>query len=327
MTAVVFAAGCTKPEDQNDDGVTLTTLTPQNITQTSADLGAKVSFPDGIEPRKFGVCWGLNENPTVSGQSRLTDNYSEPFVCTITDLEPNTTYHVRAYFNYIGQNWYSETIYGDDITFTTETNITFTEGTLNGHTWVDLGLPSGTLWATCNVAAENPWEIGDYFAWGETEPESTDYYNWETYKYGINGRLTKYCSKSEDGHNGYTDDLTVLQPEDDAATVNWGTGWRTPTYEEFKELRDNTTSVWTTENGVVGRRVTSSNGGSIFFPSGGYYGGSELNLIGAGVYWSSSLKTELPMSARILESDSESFDYTTSLPRRFGANVRPICKK
>ena len=119
MTAVVCATGCKKPENQNEESVTLTTLTPQNITPTSADLGAKISFSDGIEPRKLGVCWGLNENPGVGGNYRLTDNCSEPFVCTITNLKPNTTYHVRAYLNYFGQQWYSKTIFGDDITFTT----------------------------------------------------------------------------------------------------------------------------------------------------------------------------------------------------------------
>lgn len=328
LTVTAMAvAGCTKSENEGDVEVSVTTLTPTNITQTSADLGVKVSFSDGVEPEVLGVCWGLSENPTVSGNSRFTENCNEPFVCSVTDLEPNTIYHVRAYFRYQGQHWYSETAYGEDITFTTETNITFTEGTLNGYTWVDLGLPSGTLWATCNVGADEPWEIGYYVAWGETGPESTNFYNWETYKYGINGRLTKYCSKSQDGYNGFTDNLTVLEASDDAATVNWGMGWRTPTYEELKELSDNTSKIWTTENGVQGWRCSSSNGGSIFLPAGGYYASSEINLAGCVNYWSSSLKTDLPMSAHYLIADSDSFDYTSSLPRRFGANVRPVCNR
>lgn len=79
-------------------------------------------------------------------------------------------------------------------------------------TYVDLGLPSGTLWATCNVGADTPEGYGDYFAWGETQPKTT--YNWSTYRY-CNGdyvKLTKYCGNSSYGYNGFTDDLTVLQP-------------------------------------------------------------------------------------------------------------------
>ena len=102
----------------------------------------------------------------------------------------------------------------------------------NTHAYVDLGLPSGLLWATCNVGANNPQDYGDYFAWGETTPK--DFYSWSNYKYcrGYE-QLTKYCTMSDYGYNGYTDNLTTLLPEDDAATVNWGDGWRMPTKEEF----------------------------------------------------------------------------------------------
>ena len=108
-----------------------------------------------------------------------------------------------------------------------------TTGTLNGHEYVDLGLPSGTLWATCNVGADTPESYGDYFAWGETEPKTT--YDWSTYKYcvGEYDRLTKYCSDTTYGYNGFTDNLYVLQLSDDAASVNWGEGWRMVSEEAF----------------------------------------------------------------------------------------------
>ena len=95
-------------------------------------------------------------------------------------------------------------------------------GTYKGHDYVDLGLPSGTMWATCNVGAESPDQYGDYFAWGETTPKDT--YNWNTYLYsnGDYNQLTKYCSQSDFGFNGFTDNLKTLQPSDDAATTNWG---------------------------------------------------------------------------------------------------------
>ena len=109
-------------------------------------------------------------------------------------------------------------------------------GSANGHEYVDLGLPSGTLWATCNVGASKPEEYGDYFAWGETKPKSD--YSWETYKWckGSSKTMTKYCTNSKYGYNGFTDDLWELLPEDDAATVNWGSGWQTPSLAQLKEL-------------------------------------------------------------------------------------------
>ena len=148
-------------------------------------------------------------------------------------------------------------------------------GSANGHEWVDLGLPSGTLWATCNVGASKPEGYGSYFAWGETKPQSSNTYNWNTYKYA-NGttrddpKLTKYCSQSKYGDNGFTDDLTTLQSGDDPATANWGSGWRTPSKSQWDELKSNTVNQWTTKNGVAGRLFTSKkNGQSVFLPAAG----------------------------------------------------------
>lgn len=106
------------------------------------------------------------------------------------------------------------------------------------HDYVDLGLPSGTLWATCNVGASNPWDEGDYFAWGETKPKSN--YSRSTYKYanGDSNGLTKYCKDPDYGYNGYTDSRTTLELSDDAATANWGSSWCMPTQAQFQELKD-----------------------------------------------------------------------------------------
>lgn len=155
--------------------------------------------------------------------------------------------------------------------------------------WVDLGLPSGLLWAKCNVGATTPEEYGDYFAWGETTTKST--YNWSTYAYGNDeNQLTKYCDFDEMGLNGFTDNLTVLLPEDDAATVILGNGARTPTMEEWGELRSNTTSTWTNHNGVNGRLFTAANGNSIFLPAAGLRDEYGYNGVGDwGGYWSSWL--------------------------------------
>ena len=171
-------------------------------------------------------------------------------------------------------------------------------GDLNGHDYVDLGLPSGTLWATCNVGATTPEGYGNYFAWGETEPKTS--YNWSTYKYcnADYDQLTKYCSNSSYGYNGFTDNLTVLQPSDDAATANLGSGWCMPTKGQWEELFQNTTNTWTTQNGVSGRLFTASNGRSLFLPAAGYRWDDELNLVGSnGYYWASSLGTDYPNRA------------------------------
>ncbi len=179
----------------------------------------------------------------------------------------------------------------------------------NGHEYVDLGLPSGLLWATCNVGATAPEEYGDYFAWGETTTKET--YNWSTYKYANGdvaengyfiGEIFKYNTNSE---FGTPDNKMVLDLEDDAAHVKWGGDWRMPTLDEMRELfnRDNCTIKGTTQNGVYGRKFTSkSNGNSIFFPAAGWWEDSLFNSEGAngvrGLYWSASLKeTSLVISA------------------------------
>ncbi len=205
-------------------------------------------------------------------------------------------------------------------------NVAPTNGILDGHEWVDLGLPSGNLWATCNVGANSPEEYGDYFAWGETEPKSD--YSWSTYKYGsYSAALTKYCNNSSYGKNGFTDTLTVLEPMDDVATVNWGNGWRMPTFDEIQELNNKCSSVWTTQNGKNGRLFTGPNGNTLFLPAAGRYEGSSLlEADSCGNYWSSSLGTDVPyLACRFyFNSDNAAWgDYG----RYFGRSVRPVVKR
>ena len=188
--------------------------------------------------------------------------------------------------------------------------------------WVDLGLPSGLLWATRNVGATSPEDYGDYFAWGETSPKGV--YNWSTYQYcsGDLSQLTKYCNLSYHGYNGFTDDLTILQPSDDAATASYG--GRTPTKEEWQELLNNTTVSWTTQNGVNGRRFTGANGNSLFLPATGIRIGSSLYYDGRdGDYWSSTLNTVNSNGAWIFYFDSS--DQHMSLDTRdHGNTVRAV---
>jgi uncharacterized protein (TIGR02145 family) len=192
------------------------------------------------------------------------------------------------------------------------------------HEYVNLGLPSGLLWATCNVGAETPEEYGDYFAWGETQPKDT--YNLSTYQYcnGSYNTLTKYCNNSSYGYNGFTDDLTTLLPEDDAAAANWGNGWRMPTKEEFEELYNNTTVTWTQQNGVNGRLFTADNGNSLFLPAAGYRGSSSLYYAGSlGYYWSSSLYTDDPIFAWYFLFTSVGYGVYYN-DRNYGHSVRAV---
>lgn len=192
------------------------------------------------------------------------------------------------------------------------------------HEYVDLGLPSGLLWATCNVGADSPEDYGDYFAWGETQPKSD--YSWGTYQYcnGSASTLTKYCNNASYGYNGFTDNLTTLQPSDDAATANWGTDWRMPTKEEWQELYSNTTHIWTTQNSVNGRLFTAPNGNSLFLPAAGGYVGTSLGGAGTyGDYWSSSLEADKPHRAWCLDFVSGNCGMSYSY-RKLGQSVRPV---
>ena len=210
----------------------------------------------------------------------------------------------------------------DDDSEPTGGGITGGGGTIADHEYVDLGLPSGTLWATCNVGADKPEDYGGYFAWGETETKDT--YGCSTYKWCGDDydNFTKYCT---DSNYGTVDNKTVLDPEDDAARANWGGGWRMPTLEEMRELEDNCTREWTTQNGVNGQKFTGSNGNSIFLPAAGYYGDDELINDGSdGNYWSSSLCAEFMVSAYDLRFTSGVWGVNGSL-RDYGHSVRPVC--
>ncbi len=184
-------------------------------------------------------------------------------------------------------------------------------GDVKTHEVVDLGL--SVKWATCNVGAETAYDTGDYFAWGETSSKSN--YSWDTYKYGTYDNLTRYNS---------TDGNTVLKPEDDAATVNWGTGYRMPTQEEFEELVNKCT--WNWDSAHNGYLVAGSNGNSIFLPASGFHHGSDLNLLGSnGFYWSSTLFA----SDRNIAYDLELYsDYRSVYVnyRYFGFPVRPVAE-
>ena len=205
-------------------------------------------------------------------------------------------------------------------------------GIESDYQWIDLGLPSGIKWATCNVGADNPEDYGNYYAWGEVLPKED--YSLATYKYANRTsledlKLTKYCNVAGCGDNGFTDDKTTLEPEDDAAYVNWGGSWRMPTNAEWTELQENCTWTWTIQNGVNGYLVTSkTNSNSIFLPAAGCRHDTTLYNVGSyGYYWSSSLNENYPYDAWCLNfnSDYVYWDDNYRSGRYYGQSVRPVC--
>lgn len=187
--------------------------------------------------------------------------------------------------------------------------------------WVDLGLPSGTLWAECNIGATSPEQHGNYYAWGETQPKTV--YDWSTYRHcgGDFEKLNKYCT---DRTYGIVDNLSMLLPVDDVATMELGKGAHIPTKDQWQELLNNTKSEWTEYNGVYGIRFTGVNGKSFFLPAAGYRSGSNLLDAGAtGYYWSSSLDTGAPSFAWFCQFRSDRqgvYDYY----RYWGVSVRAV---
>lgn len=199
-------------------------------------------------------------------------------------------------------------------------------GTYNGHDYVDLGLPSGILWATCNVGASTPEGNGSYFAWGETITKSS--YGFDNYKYGYEDNdgyfhLNKYNTHSE---YGLVDNLSILQAIDDAATAKWGSGWRTPSNAEWEELCSHTSITLTAQNGVKGFCFTSSNGGSIFLPAVGYYLFSDLSFYGRTCsYWMNQLSASNSVRACNFYSINENYSLSDSgLGRGCGCPVRAV---
>lgn len=240
----------------------VTTSEVTDITLNSAVCGGEVTFEGNLEVTTRGVCWSTEQNPTIEDNHTTDGAGIGSYISNLSNLSQNTTYYVRAYAtNEQGTN------YGEEVVFSTEAEET--TGTTNGHEWVDLGLPSGVKWATCNVGATLPGEYGDYYSWGEIETkDSYDSYNCST----------MYVPMDDISGN----------PQYDVARKEWGDLWRMPTYEEQEELLNNCSWELTTENGFNGYKVTGPNGNSIFLPAAGYRYGTTLNFDGYyGGYWSS----------------------------------------
>ena len=269
------------------------------------------------------VSWYIPVDNKIDGTSEATINNAKlkavvngTAVITIDALSSAKTL-VRGNAYYMKANWDGSNLY-----FSNE----FCPDGNHPHA-IDLGLPSGTKWACCNVGANSPAECGDYFAWGETTTKSA--YTFYNYKWFINGdyhQITKYCSNSD---YGIVDNIVELELEDDAAYVNWGSEWRMPETAQFSELHENCTSEWVTVNGMGGYLFKSNtNDRAVFFPAAGWYnpyGFQELDA--AGNYWSRfNLYTSYPYYAYVLAFRYGNMGVNTLgiIGRQNGCSVRAV---
>lgn len=197
-----------------------------------------------------------------------------------------------------------------------EENVKINKIGTSEKSFVDLGLPSGNLWATCNVGASKPEEIGNYFAWGEVVPKN--YYNAVTHKWWYKNDWTKY-------YNLFIVSKNTLELSDDVANVNWGGNWRMPTETELRELGSYTDCRSKYKNGVSGIELTSViNGNTIFFPNSGYKIEDKIYNSDIVYCWSSSL-SENDYHAFCIEI--ESFLWPEKIYRAYGLPVRPVKNK
>ena len=273
---------------------TVTTTIVTNVTSTTATSGGNVTDDGGATVTARGVCWSTSPDPTIDDNKTTDGNGTGAFTSQLTNLTHSTTYYIRAYAtNSEG------TSYGEQKYFST-----LSDGMINGHQYVDLGLSSGLKWATCNVGADSPEDYGNYYAWGETETKA------------------EYTQDNSVTFGQQLNDISG-NAQYDAATANWGGSWRTPTKDEIRELIYNCNWTPETQNGVDGFKVTGNNGNYIFIPASGYRDGSSLYIYGECYYWSSTPRQYGVEFANILYSDTE-FQSEDVNYRYRGLTIRPV---
>ena len=296
----IFVACGPKPELP-----TVTTNSVSDVTDTTALCVGAVVDNGNADITAKGFCWSTEQNPTLEDNTIAAivtreDAADDFFTATLLGLTAATEYYVRAYAtNSEG------TTYGEEKIFTTLEIIE--ENSINGHEYVDLGLPSGLKWATCNVGAETPEAYGTYYAWGMTVPPTN------------NSFYPEYCSTYELEIGDISGDVQY-----DVAASSWGATWRMPTRDEFIELRVNTICESTIQNGVLGYKMTGPNGNHLFLPAAGYYKYDIPYYEGMyGSYWTST-PNENNMSAYYFGFVGEDYYYNNSSSRYEGQTVRAV---
>ncbi|MCQ2232543.1 MAG: DUF1566 domain-containing protein [Paludibacteraceae bacterium] len=182
--------------------------------------------------------------------------------------------------------------------------------------YVDLGLPSGTLWATVNIGASKPEEYGDYFTWADTDPiDTVNPQSYKFIKYIKDWEYTKYNNK---------DGISQVLPEDDAATFNWGTNWKIPSSSQCQELIDNCRWYWDERNGVYGMVFKAKNGNSMFLPAAGLFYDGFDSVGEEGFYWSSTRSKFYEEQGQCLYFYSGGAYWVSDYHRVFAYPIRPV---
>ncbi|MBR5781229.1 MAG: PEGA domain-containing protein [Bacteroidales bacterium] len=238
------------------------------VSDVAGDSVYVDGFYVGVSPMKMNVSYGMHDFTAVRNNKTLVHTISVGGDCE----------KVRLMFNEV-----------------------------NGHEYVDLGLPSGLKWAACNIGADKAEDYGDYFAWGEVNAKL---------KYGYGSNYKKCTEKDISGSVRY-----------DAARANWKSGWRMPTKDELQELIDKCAWEWSAQNGIYGYKITGPNGKSIFLPSGGSDTGYGVMLSGHdGCYWTSTFE-ERSYSGYVNYLDFSNYNYKISEYGNgyYGMTIRPVC--
>ena len=271
--------------------------TSEDVATTINSATLKGTCSKGINVAGFAI--KKDGESDYTQYSALADSEGN-FTATIDNLEINAKYYFYAFI----QND-DVTYKGEELSFSTK-DIHLCPNNNHPH-MIDLGLPSGTKWACCNVGASSPEEYGNYYAWGETQPKSA--YEWENYQYWT----------ENDGAINIGSDIS--RTNYDAATVNWGSPWHMPSLDQYRELTNNVTYLhWTSINGISGSMLVFSNGNSIFMPFAGYrIHGTHDSQGMVGNYWSSTLHTDIGWA---WESDNGL--STSPSARYWGLSVRAV---
>lgn len=281
----------------------VTTHAPTDIVVNAASAGGYIISNSGYAITARGICYSTAENPTTDDSRIEVGNGVGRFYTRITGLSKNTTYYVRAYASNI-----NGTVYGEQRTFTTQDY-----EQICGHDYVDLGLPSGLKWATHNIGADNPWDYGNYYAWGETSTK-------EFYRE----------NNSRTFGNRAIEDISRI-PDYDAAAANWKCTWRIPTKDEMIELVENCAFELTSVNGKNGALFTGSNGNTLFLPAAGGLEYGEPPCDGLrGYYWTSTVYHASTLEGRY--SYTLFFHIDSNNPQAFlhialrylGIPIRPV---
>lgn len=294
----------------------ITTSTAVSVTTNSFKVMASVSLNENVKSLsvspEVGVCYSEeNSKPTYSDAHKTLGSSMTNYTINIEDVDPGTTYYYRTYVKLLGEVYYDPNVYSITTLGTKPQNKVII---INGHKFIDLGLPSGLLWAETNVGASTPYDDGDYYAWGETETKSD--YGWGTYKF----KFGKYNS---------FDCKTRLEASDDVATVKWGKECRMPSPAEFYELCNKCDWTWKSSyNGASGYLVKGPNNQTIFLPASGYRDDGDLDYHGSyGFCWSSSFYRDDLNYASYLIFDSGSISTRHGNYRYRGCSVRPVAEK